>query len=48
MKAIRETVKGKEIDLNELAGRANQAQIQKVGLLTLKSITCLPLDVFID
>ncbi|CAO2816678.1 unnamed protein product [Amaranthus hypochondriacus] len=29
MKAIREIVKGKEIDLNELAGRANQAQIQK-------------------
>lgn len=48
MKAIREIVKGKEIDLNELAGRANQAQIQKVRHWTLKSITCLPLDVFID
>lgn len=29
MKAIGEIVKGKEIDLEELVGRANQAQIQK-------------------
>jgi len=29
MKAIEMLVKGKEIDLEELIGRANQAQIQK-------------------
>jgi len=34
MKAIGEMVKGKEINLEELADRANQAQIQKVSDLT--------------
>ncbi|KAL2898583.1 EKC/KEOPS complex subunit Tprkb [Bienertia sinuspersici] len=29
MKAVQEIIKGQEIDLEELAGRANQAQIQK-------------------
>ena len=30
MKAVEKLVNGKEIDLEELPGRANQAQIQKV------------------
>ncbi|KAG5548144.1 hypothetical protein RHGRI_013744 [Rhododendron griersonianum] len=33
MKSIEKLVKGKEIDLEELLGRANQAQIQKMKIL---------------
>ena len=48
MKAVEKLVNGEEIDLEELPGRANQAQIQKVSefvdnlLLVVKTGFTLP------
>jgi hypothetical protein len=38
MKAVERLVQGKEIDLEELEGRANQAQIQKVCAMILLTL----------
>lgn len=35
MKAMQDIIKGKEIDLEELAGKASQGQILKVGYFML-------------
>lgn len=46
MKAVEKLINGKEIDLEELEGRADQAQIQKVCVLLI-SLSCFSHQLYV-